>query len=53
MPTGCAVQELFEEDLHRVEPVQESGLAAGRDPHAIVALAEIPHSDWVEVVEAD
>lgn len=53
MPTGCTVQELFEYDLHGVEPVEESGLAAGGNAHAVEAFTEAPHSDLVEVMEAD
>ena len=42
MRTAFSGKELIYDDLHRIEPVHELGLAAGRNPHIIVPFTEIP-----------
>lgn len=46
------VQELVNQDLDRVKPVHQLRLATSRDALIVVSLAEIPHSNLVEVVKA-
>lgn len=46
-------QQLVEQDLHRVEPVQRARGRAVGDALVVVALAEVPQPDLVEIVEAE
>ncbi|TGO48473.1 hypothetical protein BCON_0239g00090 [Botryotinia convoluta] len=50
---GCAGEEFIEEDIDGVEPVEVSGGGAGGDAFIVVAFAEIPEADLVEIVEAE
>lgn len=51
--TSCTRQQLVEDDLHRVEPVQSLGTRAVGYTLSIVALAEAPKSDTVEIVQTN
>lgn len=46
-------QEFVQDDVDRVEPVERLGRAAVGDALVVVALAEIPQSHLIEIVEAD
>lgn len=50
---GGACQELVEQDLHRVEPVEWFGVGAVCDSLIVVAFAEVPEADLIEIVEAE
>lgn len=50
---GGAGEELREQDLHGVEPVQGLRRRASGDALAVVALAVVPQADLVEVVQAE
>ncbi|QSZ31784.1 hypothetical protein DSL72_001353 [Monilinia vaccinii-corymbosi] len=50
---GGAGEELVEQDLDGVEPVESRGLGAEGDAVGVVAFAEVPEADLVEVVEAE
>ncbi|TGO28498.1 hypothetical protein BPAE_0027g00650 [Botrytis paeoniae] len=50
---GCAGEEFIEEDIDGVEPVEVSGGGASGDAFIVVAFAEIPEADLVEIVEAE
>lgn len=50
---GCAGEKFIEEDIDGVEPVEVSGGGASGDAFIVVAFAEIPEADLVEIVEAE
>ncbi|TGO11002.1 hypothetical protein BTUL_0119g00020 [Botrytis tulipae] len=50
---GCAGEKFIEEDIDGVEPVEFLGGGASGDAFIIVAFAEIPEADLVEIVEAE
>ncbi len=50
---GCPGQQFVEKDLDGIEPVESGGFRAIDDALGVVALAEIPEADLVEIVEAE
>lgn len=50
---GGARQQLVEDDLDRVEPIQRFGRRAIRDSLPDISLAEVPQPDLVEIVQSD
>ena len=51
--TSFTLHEFIEDDLYRIEPVENLRLAAGSDALRVVAFAEVPETDLIEVVQAD
>ncbi|TGO81313.1 hypothetical protein BPOR_1212g00020 [Botrytis porri] len=50
---GCAGEKFIEQDIDGVEPVEVFGGGARGDTFIVVAFAEIPETDLVEIVEAE
>lgn len=51
--TGSSREQFTQKDIQRVEPVQRLGFRAMRDALIVIALAEIPESNLVEVVQSN
>lgn len=49
--TGRSREQLAQENLDRIKPVQRLGIRAMRDALIGIALAEIPQPDLVEIVQ--
>lgn len=51
--TSSAREQFTQEDTQRVEPVQRLGFGTMRDAFIVIALAEIPESNLVEIMQPD